>query len=80
MKLKLSFMLITVLMLGFGSFALAQVDSAGDLNADITDPWPNDPIQGGVYFGGTITYNVLMRGIWMRRDLRERLLPLLLME
>lgn len=44
------------------STSFAQVDTDGDLNADVTDPWPNDASQGGVYAGCTITYNVLMAG------------------
>ena len=52
----------TCLGLCFGTLLFAQVDTDGDLNADITDPFPGDPLQGGVYVGGTITYDVLMTG------------------
>lgn len=51
-----------LLAFALGSGVLAQTDSDGDLNADTTDPFPSDPSQGGVYAGGTITYNVLMTG------------------
>ena len=44
------------------SSAVGQVDSDDDLNADIADPFPFDPTQGGVYVGGTIDYDVLMTG------------------
>jgi len=62
MKAKLLFMLVVVLILGLSSFSVAQVDTDNDLNADVTDPFPTDPTQGGVYAGATITYDVLMTG------------------
>ena len=63
MKVKLLFLLLAIFLLSLSSPVLAQVDSDGDLNADITDPFPTDPSQGGVYIGGTITYNVLLAAI-----------------
>jgi len=55
--------MLAIFSLGLSSPVQAQaVDSDGDLNADVTDPFPADPNQGGVYVGGTITCDVLMTG------------------
>ena len=48
MQTKVFVASVLVLFFSFGGFALAQVDTDGDLNADITDPFPGDPLQGGV--------------------------------
>ena len=63
MRVKLIISIVLVAILGFGSFGFAQLlDSDGDLNADSADPFPGDPLQGGVFAGAIITYNVLMAG------------------
>ena len=62
MKTKILVLMVSILSLGMVSFVAAQIASDGDLNADVTYPWPNDATQGGVYAGCTITYNVLMAG------------------
>jgi len=64
---KIHHVCITILLFLFLLFGIqlaiwAQVDSDGDLNADVTDPSPNDPNQGGIYPGAVITYDVLMAG------------------
>ena len=61
-KVCITIFLFLFLLFGIQSAIWAQLDSDGDLNADITDPDPYNPTQGGVYPGVVITYDVLMAG------------------